>query len=86
MSRNGLTIVHRAIILYLVLFFFFLADGLGVERKEEVDRTLKKMRNDVDRDVRMLAGGEERLDVISPQDSVAVSHDKMDEPPRNILF
>lgn len=61
-------------------------DGLGAERKEEIDRTLTKMRNDVDRDVRMLAGGQERIDVVPPQDSVAMPHDMTDEQPRNILF
>lgn len=57
--------------------------GLGVERMEQVDRILKKMRLDADRDVRMLAGGEELLVNTVSQDCVVVSQDEMEEEPRN---
>lgn len=47
---------------------------------EEVDRILTKMRLDVDRDVRVLAGGEEQLVDTVSQDCAVVSEDEMDEP------
>ncbi|XP_011144837.1 serine/threonine-protein phosphatase 4 regulatory subunit 1 isoform X2 [Harpegnathos saltator] len=61
-------------------------DGLGAERMEEVDRILKKMRLDADRDVRVLAGGEEQLVDTVSQDCVVVPQDEAEnKQPRNIL-
>lgn len=53
---------------------------------EEVDRILTKMRLDVDRDVRVLAGGEEQLVDTVSQDCAVVSEDEMDEQTRYLLF
>ncbi|XP_017880450.1 serine/threonine-protein phosphatase 4 regulatory subunit 1-like isoform X2 [Ceratina calcarata] len=52
---------------------------LGVEQTEEVERRLREMRSDPDRDVRVLAGGEENpvLDILSQTKS---------EQSRNIMF
>ncbi|XP_017792094.1 PREDICTED: serine/threonine-protein phosphatase 4 regulatory subunit 1-like isoform X3 [Habropoda laboriosa] len=54
-------------------------EWLGVEQAEEVERRLKEMRSDPDRDVRLLAGGEENpvLDILSQTKT---------EQSRNILF
>ncbi|XP_076764465.1 serine/threonine-protein phosphatase 4 regulatory subunit 1 isoform X2 [Xylocopa sonorina] len=52
---------------------------LGVEQAEEVERRLREMRSDPDRDVRVLAGGEENpvLDILSQTKT---------EQSRNIMF
>lgn len=50
------------IIYNLFFIFVFLVDTLGMEAMEEVERILAKMCDDADRDVRVLAGGEARLD------------------------
>ncbi|XP_072751644.1 serine/threonine-protein phosphatase 4 regulatory subunit 1 isoform X5 [Anoplolepis gracilipes] len=58
-------------------------DTLGMEAMEEVERMLAKMRIDVDRDVRVFAGGEEQLDVLAycPSDE-----NNQIEQGKNILF
>lgn len=49
---------------------------------EEVDQILKKMRLDADRDVRVLAGGEEQLVNTVSKDCLVVTQDEMDEQSR----
>lgn len=74
--------------LFYITLLILPVHGLGAERLDEVNRRLKKMRLDADRDVRMLAGGEEQLDTV-PQDGIvtdATSQDRTNEEPRNILF
>lgn len=48
--------------------FRFLAEWLGVKQAEEVENRLREMRLDPDRDVRVIAGGEENvpLDMLLP--------------------
>lgn len=41
--------------------FRFLAEWLGVKQAEEVENRLREMRLDPDRDVRVIAGGEENV-------------------------
>lgn len=61
-------------------------DGLGAEWMEKVDRLLEQMRLDVDRDVRVLAGGEKQLVNRSrSKDCLLVTEDEMDEQPRNLV-
>lgn len=59
--------------------FRFLAEWLGVKQAEEVENRLREMRSDPDRDVRVLAGGEENaaLDILSQTKT---------EQSRNIMF
>lgn len=64
--------------------FLFLVDNLGMEAMEEVERILTKMRVDVDRDVRVLAGGEEQqIDILAYCSS---DENNQVEQARNILF
>ncbi|KAL0109161.1 hypothetical protein PUN28_014328 [Cardiocondyla obscurior] len=59
-------------------------DSLDMETVEEVERILTKMRVDADRDVRMLAGGEEQqIDILGYCSS---DENNQIEQPRNILF
>ncbi|XP_011639944.1 serine/threonine-protein phosphatase 4 regulatory subunit 1-like isoform X2 [Pogonomyrmex barbatus] len=59
-------------------------DNLGMEAIEEVERILTKMRVDVDRDVRVLAGGEEQqIDILAYCSS---DENNQVEQTRNILF
>ncbi|XP_028044967.1 serine/threonine-protein phosphatase 4 regulatory subunit 1 isoform X2 [Monomorium pharaonis] len=59
-------------------------DNLGMEAMEEVQRILSKMRVDVDRDVRVLAGGEEQqIDILAYCSS---DENNQVEQARNILF
>ncbi|XP_026828908.1 serine/threonine-protein phosphatase 4 regulatory subunit 1 isoform X2 [Ooceraea biroi] len=58
-------------------------DDLGMEAMEEVERILKRMRVDADRDVRVLAGGEEQIDILAYCSSDENNHA---EQARNILF
>ncbi|XP_025992654.2 serine/threonine-protein phosphatase 4 regulatory subunit 1 isoform X2 [Solenopsis invicta] len=60
-------------------------DNLGMEAMEEVQRILTKMRVDVDRDVRMLAGGEEQQIHILAYSSISDEKDQVEQA-RNILF
>uniref|UniRef100_V9IET1 Serine/threonine-protein phosphatase 4 regulatory subunit 1-like n=4 Tax=Apis TaxID=7459 RepID=V9IET1_APICE len=56
------------------------SEWLGVEQAEEVEKRLREMRSDPDRDVRMLAGGEENsvLDILSQT--------KTEQSNKNIMF
>lgn len=56
-----------------------------MEAMEEVQRILTKMRVDVDRDVRMLAGGEEQQIHILAYSSISDEKDQVEQA-RNILF
>ncbi|XP_011880997.1 PREDICTED: serine/threonine-protein phosphatase 4 regulatory subunit 1-like isoform X1 [Vollenhovia emeryi] len=59
-------------------------DNLGMEAMEEVERILTKMRVDADRDVRVLAGGEEQqIDILAYCSS---DENNQVEQARNILF
>ncbi|KAG5323239.1 PP4R1 phosphatase, partial [Acromyrmex heyeri] len=59
-------------------------DNLGIDTMEEVERILTKMRVDVDRDVRVLAGGEEQqIDILAYCSS---DENNQVEQARNILF
>ncbi|XP_018057909.1 PREDICTED: serine/threonine-protein phosphatase 4 regulatory subunit 1-like isoform X3 [Atta colombica] len=59
-------------------------DNLGIGTMEEVERILTKMRVDVDRDVRVLAGGEEQqIDILAYCSS---DENNQVEQARNILF
>ncbi|XP_067211708.1 serine/threonine-protein phosphatase 4 regulatory subunit 1 isoform X2 [Linepithema humile] len=58
-------------------------DNLGVEAMEEVERILTKMRVDADRDVRVLAGGEEEIVILAYCSS---DENNQVEQARNILF
>ncbi|KYQ52178.1 Serine/threonine-protein phosphatase 4 regulatory subunit 1 [Trachymyrmex zeteki] len=59
-------------------------DNLGIDAMEEVERILTKMRVDVDRDVRVLAGGEEQqIDILAYCSS---DENNQVEQARNILF
>ncbi|XP_018407558.1 PREDICTED: serine/threonine-protein phosphatase 4 regulatory subunit 1-like [Cyphomyrmex costatus] len=59
-------------------------DNLGIDAMEEVERTLTKMRVDVDRDVRVLAGGDEQqIDILAYCSS---DENNQVEQARNILF
>lgn len=60
--------------------FQLLADWLGIEQTEEVERRLREMRSDPDRDVRILAGADESpvlVDILSQTKT---------EQSRNIVF
>lgn len=54
-----------------------------MEAMEEVERILKRMRVDADRDVRVLAGGEEQIDILGYCSS---DETNQVEQERNILF
>ncbi|XP_018346239.1 PREDICTED: serine/threonine-protein phosphatase 4 regulatory subunit 1-like isoform X3 [Trachymyrmex septentrionalis] len=59
-------------------------DNLGIDTMEEVERILTKMRLDVDRDVRVLAGGEEQqINILAYCSS---DENNQVEQARNILF
>lgn len=59
-------------------------DNLGMEAMEEVERILTKMRVDADRDVRVLAGGEEQqIDILAYCSS---DENNQVEQTRNIIF
>ncbi|XP_011059766.1 PREDICTED: serine/threonine-protein phosphatase 4 regulatory subunit 1-like isoform X2 [Acromyrmex echinatior] len=61
-----------------------MGDNLGIDTMEEVERILTKMRVDVDRDVRVLAGGEEQqIDILAYCSS---DENNQVEQARNILF
>ncbi|XP_018057908.1 PREDICTED: serine/threonine-protein phosphatase 4 regulatory subunit 1-like isoform X2 [Atta colombica] len=61
-----------------------MGDNLGIGTMEEVERILTKMRVDVDRDVRVLAGGEEQqIDILAYCSS---DENNQVEQARNILF
>lgn len=62
----------------------FSVDTLGMEKMNEVERILIKMRIDADRDVRVLAGGEEQLDILS-QCSSSDENNQVEQA-QNILF
>ncbi|XP_011698088.1 PREDICTED: serine/threonine-protein phosphatase 4 regulatory subunit 1-like isoform X2 [Wasmannia auropunctata] len=60
-------------------------DNLGMDAMEEVERILTKMRVDVDRDVRVLAGGEEQqIDILAYCSSD--ENNQVEQQARNILF
>ncbi|XP_020277432.1 serine/threonine-protein phosphatase 4 regulatory subunit 1-like isoform X3 [Pseudomyrmex gracilis] len=58
-------------------------DTLGIEKLNEVERILVNMRVDADRDVRVLAGGKEQLDILSQCSS---DENNQVEQAQNILF
>lgn len=79
-------VICRADSIYCILFriYLFLVDNLGMEAMEEVERILTKMRVDVDRDVRVLAGGDEQqIDILAYCSS---DENNQVEQARNILF
>jgi len=53
-----------------------------MEAMEEVERILKRMRVDADRDVRVLAGGDEQIDILA----YCSEENNQAEQARNILF
>jgi hypothetical protein len=66
----------------VTIFVVFLVDKLGMEAMEEVERILKRMRVDADRDVRVLAGGDEQIDILA----YCSDENNQAEQARNILF
>ncbi|XP_070154598.1 serine/threonine-protein phosphatase 4 regulatory subunit 1 isoform X2 [Polyergus mexicanus] len=56
--------------------------SLGMEAMEKVERTLEKMQDDADRDVRVFAGGEARLDEMT----YSSDEDNQVEHAKHILF
>jgi len=83
--KYHIIIIYRADLVHSILsrIFLFLVDNLGMDAMEEVKRILTKMRVDVDRDVRMLAGGEEQqIDILA----YCSSDENNQVEARNILF